>query len=266
MRGQPLLAPEHHLAFGISAAAALNQALRSTNRNVIVSPLPNDMDLGPINPPSQAARRRWYETSGLDEEIELVDIFERYWGKAASLESNIFVWACRLNAAESAGLHELLRRRAYRTFRLVDLTGAQVSGDDGTYPLTSVQMAGLSLLASIPYEQAASLTQGEISASRADWRRLQEEDSPLRISEGERLVSVAIDFFDDFIVSYTSRDWLSSARVVGRAMADLRWSTQPQHVSDRFIWSRVRTLAADGFLEIKGDLEQMHDSFVRCVA
>jgi len=157
-------ADEYHLAFGMSDAAALRRALVARDPEVRVVPLPNDMALGPINPPSPALRRGWYKQLRLDEEAELVDWWEASWEKATALSSTLYIWFCRTNANHNASLHEFIWRRGNRPVRLIDVSGQNVLYGDRSYPITTITIAGYEFLASMPYKQTEPLTDQQIRA------------------------------------------------------------------------------------------------------
>ena len=256
---------EYHLAFGMSDAASLRRALVANDPEVRVFPLPNDMALGPINPPSPALRRGWYKQLRLDDEADLVDWWEASWEKATALSSTLYVWFCRTNANDNASLHEFIWRRGNQPVRLIDVSGRNVLYGDRSYPITTIGMAGPEFLASFPYEQTEPLTDQQIRAFHEEWRKLKDENAPVRINDGGMLASADIDVFDEYVLSFGSADWRRGARIVGNAMVGLSDLEQPG-VSVEFLWSRIRVLAEAGILDVTGDLSDMHTTRIRIAA
>ena len=56
---------------------------------------------------------------------------------------------------------------------------------------------------------------------RNDWRRLRAENAPLRLVDGDKLVSAPITHFDDLVLSFVDADWKKGARIVGYSMMEL---------------------------------------------
>jgi hypothetical protein len=73
----------------------------------------------------------------------------------------------------------------------------------------------------------------------------------LRVSDGDKLVSVPISFFDPVLMSYVTDNWQKVSRVVGPAMAP-QMSDDIVQTGDMFLAARVNALAESGNLEIRG--------------
>jgi hypothetical protein len=89
------------------------------------------------------------------------------------------------------------------------------------------------------------------------WGQLLSENAPLRVIDGDRLVSAPISFFDSLLMSYVTDDWQKVSRVVGPAMVSQMDIVQ---TGDRFLAARINNLAESGHLDIRGKsaLEILH--------
>lgn len=54
-----------------------------------------------------------------------------------------------------------------------------------------------------------------------------------------------------------SRDWYKMARIIGSTLGQF-YETGPFQTGELVLWARLRSLAQDGTLEWRGDLEDMH--------
>jgi Protein of unknown function len=50
------------------------------------------------------------------------------------------------------------------------------------------------------------------------WRQLRIENAPLRVIDGDELVSAPLSFFDSLLMSYVTDNWQKVARIVGNTM------------------------------------------------
>jgi hypothetical protein len=89
------------------------------------------------------------------------------------------------------------------------------------------------------------------------WGQLLSENAPLRVIDGDRLVSAPISFFDSLLMSYVTDDWQKVSRVVGPAMVSQMDIVQ---TGDMFLAARINALAESGRLDIRGKsaLEILH--------
>ncbi len=83
------------------------------------------------------------------------------------------------------------------------------------------------------------------------WRQLRSENAPLRVSNGDKLVSAPISFFDSLLMSYVTDDWQKVSRVIGAVMASQMDDCICQ-ADDMFPAARINALVESGRLEIRG--------------
>ena len=112
------------------------------------------------------------------------------------------------------------------------------------------------------YKRRRQLTQTEQAALLTEWKRMQEENAPLRAMVDGKVQSVSEDFYDEIILSCVPEEEKSRAALtVGRALAKL--DEAGNRVSDMLIFSRVRALGAAGKLEIVQDGATYRDITIR---
>jgi len=83
------------------------------------------------------------------------------------------------------------------------------------------------------------------------WRQLRSENAPLRVIDGDRLVSAPISFFDSLLMSYVTDNWQKVSRVVGQALVS-RMDDCIIQPGDTFLAARGNALVENGRLEIRG--------------
>jgi len=261
-----------HVTFGASAAGSLRIALRALGRTDAVLYLPDDLSLGPINPPDPRRRVQWAaDELGSDDDPALLAHIEEFWTTVTTLPAGteLVAWMSRRYVTEYCGFLELLRR--VPSLSVVDVADHEFVGRDGA-PCPDISQAfayvddqrivGMNLLASAtPVSAAQRISYG------AEWQRVREHDRELRVLTPEGLTSVPIDHFDATILSGITRDWQSCARVMARALTSLGEGTFRQVSSDVFLFERLLNLIDDEVVEGRNkqgeELWSLFDSSVR---
>ncbi len=257
--------PTVHVVFNMSAAGSIRQAFSRVGRNERVLGFPDDLSFGPIDPPSARLRQAWSKNElGCDFE-DVVQMADPFWAEATSPATLPVAWVSRRNAAEYSGFLEFVWRQGDAPFRVVDFAGLEYTGLGGG--VLAAESLGLlspdQIVEAQLWDQQRALRPDEIGAFREVWRRLRQENAPLRVVDETGLVSAPITRFDDAIVSCASSDWQKGARLVGTTMGELIDRPPSQCPSDLVLWARVRALGEAGVLEIAGDGSEMHGTFVR---
>lgn len=111
------------------------------------------------------------------------------------------------------------------------------------------------------YQHRRLLTETEQAQLLSDWKRLQEENTPLRAMVGGKVQSVPADFYDEIILSGITEAEMPAALAVGRAIAAS--DEQGNRVGDMFVFSRIRALAQAGKIEIVQDAPTYRDMTIR---
>ena len=112
------------------------------------------------------------------------------------------------------------------------------------------------------YQHRRQLTETEQGQLLSGWKRLQEENAPLRAMVDGRVQSVPADFYDEAILSGITEAEMPAAHAVGRAMGELDMKTG-NRVGDMFIFARIRALAQTGKIQIVHDAPTYRDMTIR---
>lgn len=111
------------------------------------------------------------------------------------------------------------------------------------------------------YRRRRLLTDTEQAILLTEWKRMQEENTPLRAMVDGKLQSVPTDYYDDIILSCVPEGENVAALTVGRAIAAL--DKIGNRVGDMQIFSRIRALGAAGRLEVVRDGATYRDMTIR---
>nr|WP_295946999.1 DUF3658 domain-containing protein [uncultured Agathobaculum sp.] len=112
------------------------------------------------------------------------------------------------------------------------------------------------------YKHRRQLTETEQAQLMTDWKRLREENTPLRAMVDGNVQSVPADFYDGVILSGITKAEMPAAHAVGRAIGELDRKTG-NRVGDMLIFSRIRALAQMGKIEIVQDAPTYRDMTIR---
>lgn len=112
------------------------------------------------------------------------------------------------------------------------------------------------------YRRRLLLTETEQGLLLTEWKRMQEENAPLRVMEASRPRSVAIDFYDQAILACVPEKEEAAARTVGGALLKIDQELG-NRVGDMLVFSRIRALGAAGRLEIVRDAPSYRDMTIR---
>lgn len=180
------------------------------------------------------------------------------------------VWFSRRDATSYAGFLWWLSHRGEGPCEIVDVT-------DTILPLHELQGESLKEhLAVSPglvppedmiilREEARPLSAPERRRYQEMWQRLVRENSPLRVIEGDDLISVPVSHFDQLLLSHVVDRWRKMARVIGGAM--MRGFDEDLHqIGDIFLHARLRALVEAGVIEAVGDVTRMGYCEVRLPA
>lgn len=112
------------------------------------------------------------------------------------------------------------------------------------------------------YKHRRQLTETEQAQLLSDWKRLREENAPLRAMVDGKVQSVPVDFYDEAILSGITEAEMPAALAVGRAIGELDRKTG-NRVGDMLVFSRIRALAQAGKIEIVQDAPTYRDMTIR---
>ena len=258
-----------HFVFTLSGAGCLVRALRSAGRDDQVVVTSHGFNVGPIDPSDPSARAKW-----LENELGRIDPkdaarSERSWDETRFPGHRKVAWLTRRSTAEYAGFLDWLWHRGDTPCDLVDLSKAKMSYPEeygSTLPASPISIALLApdiIAHNSLWDLAEPLQTAERLRYRELWGQLLSENAPLRVLNGDKLVSAPISFFDEMLTSLVTEHWQRVARIIGTAMADEMEDGIIQ-TDDTFLSARLDALARNGRLEIRGgSAHDMHVSEVR---
>jgi Protein of unknown function/Domain of unknown function (DUF1835) len=248
-----------HYVFTPSGSGCLVRALRNAGRDDQVVVTSHGFNMGPIDPSDPSARARW-----LEDELGQVDRkdaarSERAWDESLFPGHRKVAWLTRRSAMEYAGFLDWLWHRGDTPCDLVDLSDARISypRDGGSTPQAaspiSIALLNPDTIAhNRLWDLAEPLQTTERLRYRKLWDQLLSENAPLRVLDGEKLVSAPITFFDEMLMSLVTDDWQKAARIIGTAMAR-EMDEEIIQIGDAFLSSRLNAMAKDARLEMRGD-------------
>lgn len=151
----------------------------------------------------------------------------------------------------------LLRRYARRVERRT--RGARASGGIVQYGTVGEMEPGAAWYF---HKHRRLLPETEKAQLLTDWKRLQEENAPLRAMVDGKLQSVGLDFYDEVILSCVPDKEKTAANTVGNALVKIE-QQMGNRAGDMLIFSRIRALGAAGRLEIVQDAPNYRDMAIR---
>jgi hypothetical protein len=263
--------PVLHVVFTETGADDLREALKASGRDEPVVSFPDNLSFGPIGFADPRDRTTWIEEvlgfTGWPTTLESAgdrgweDIAagaETFWKASLARQHRKVAWFSRRSAMEYAGFLEWLWRSGDEVCEIVDLTEVKISSHPPhgppQPPVLAISIAGISpnkIRDNKLWDLAEPLQIAAREGYLDLWRQLRTENAPLRVTDGNKLVSAPISFFDSLLLSYARTDWLKVARIVGEAlvyqMEDHIWQA-----SDVFLAARVNALVEAGRLELRG--------------
>jgi hypothetical protein len=244
-----------HVIFTPSGAGSLNQALRNAGRDDQVISFFDDLSFGPINSADSSLRAKWVENElGWTEWDDVTAQSERFWRDALSSDYRKVVWLSRRSAMEYAGFLEWLWRLGGAPCEVVDLSEFRISIRPPQPPVLAVSVAALSpdqIRGNNLWDLAEPLQMRARDRYLDLWRQLRSENAPLRVIDGEKLLSAPITFFDSLLLSYAKPNWQKVAMVVGQTLAS-QVDDNVFQTGDIFLAPRINALVESGRLEITG--------------
>jgi hypothetical protein len=265
------MSPILHVVFTDTGAADLREALKTSGRDDAVVSLADNLSFGPIDPVDPKARRNcvekelgfsgWPSTPEQDGDNGWQDISvkaDAFWNESLSRQHRKVAWVSRRSVMEYAGFLEWLWRLGDAPCEVVDLTDVKISYRPKHGPprrprlAMSLAMLGHDTIRNNDLRDLAEPLQMIARGRYLDlWRQLRLENAPLRIIDGDKLVSAPIEFFDSLLLSYMTANWQKVARVVGKALTDQTMDSVFQ-TCDIVLAARINALVKSRVLEFKG--------------
>ena len=247
-----------HFVFTLSGAGCLVQALRKAGRDDLVVATCHDLNFGPIDPSDPSARAKWLENELGQIDRKDAGRSERVWDEARFPGHRKVAWFTRRSAMEYAGFLDWLWHRGDTPCDVVDLSEVELSypprqGPPGQRVLPSLALLHHDIIAHNKlWDLARPLPMTERLRYRELWRQLISENAPLRVIEGDKLVSAPISFFDSMLMSYVTDKW-RRAVIVFSSVTISHWDDEIWQTDETFLAARMRTLVESGRVEIRGE-------------
>jgi hypothetical protein len=266
MTSEPVL----HITFGMYSDSPLREALKQAGRRDRVVRLWDDLSLGPIDAPEPVARWAWAkEEFGLyPHHRHMFAEKNNAWNAALSIPGRRIAWVARRMAHEYCGFLEWLSRLGDAPCEIVDLRDVTFDWHmrDGTIQRAEVPSVGHidpeHIRDNAFWDLARPLSPPECQEYLALWDKLRAENAPLRVLNGDALVSAPISYYDELVLADTVESFRKVARIVGSAMG---WGLRAPKANLYVFHARVNKLVQAGVLEAKGNTAWIRYSEVRRV-
>jgi hypothetical protein len=256
--------PILHVVFTESGAAGLREALAASGRDDVVVCLADNLSFGPIDPPNPELRTIWVEKElGFtgwpptpeddgDNGWEDVSVKARaFWNKSLSPRHRKLAWLSRRSAMEYAGFLEWLWQLDGAPCEVIDLTDVEISNRPRRRPMSVGVLSPDGIRSNRLWDLAAPLQMSDRGRYLDLWRQLRSENAPLRVIDGDKLVSAPMTFFDQLLLSKAKTKWLKVAKVVGDALTDPTMGDVLQ-TGDVVLTARIDSLVRNHALELQG--------------
>jgi len=243
--------PRCHVVFSPSDAGALKRALEMAGRSDQVLCPFDDFSFGPIATDDARTRIEW-----LEEELDcggwedITDKAAAFLAASSASSATITAWLCRRHAGSHAGF----------------LWWLSNVGDTPVLVNEVPEMPSMNAEALVDFlDRAVPLQAEERARYQARWQQLKVEDAPLRVIEGEELVSAPIEHFDADLLGYATPEWQRMVKIVVGPLIEYSNAGLSQ-VGDLVLSSRLTRLAEAGKLERRGDFPHMQRCELRLPA
>lgn len=251
----------YHFIVGDLAARPLTEAMQSDTAldgEVIV--LRDILNVGPIrktdevNSFSQMRTNFWQQVVG-NEQVSPVDDTERMLEVSGRMFENrddvAWFWMAPL-PADVVAYHWLLHylSKHQGRFLIVNIAGLPFLNEQGKifFPNSFAQIPPKEIIKA--RKLARVVTPSETEVDTYEWKKLREENSLVRIHEGgKKIKSVTEDHYDKQLLSFCTQQFQKASKVINQALSK-------QHIptGDLFLVWRLRRMAEEGKLEMKGDM------------
>jgi hypothetical protein len=237
--------------FSPSAAGSLKQALLTAERPDNVLCLFDNFSFGPIATDDAEARVRWVEEElGYPEWQDVTDSAAAFLAAFGAPLTNVTAWVSRRETLIFAGFLWWLSHIEDMPISIIEVAELSVMN-----PANMVECL----------DRSVPLSTDKRHFYQARWEQLKIENAPLRVIDGEDLVSAQLDHFDDTLLSHAAPEWKKMARIVGATLAEF-YDSGVYQVGDLVLGARLADLAESGRLEWRGDLTHMQRCELRLPA
>jgi hypothetical protein len=237
-----------HVAFNPSFAGSLRVALKAAGREDRVVCAFDNLAFGPIAADDANERAAWVDTElGIEDWREVIDRGDDLLTASLSAAGEVIAWYSLNVAPIVAGFLWWLSQIGDRPCSIIRANSLP--------RLQTPEVAAL-------FGQGLPLSDADRAAYRVRWEQLRNENAPLRIVEGDDLVSAPSDHFDAALMANVSGEWQKMARIVGTTLMD-QSETGVYQTSDLLLRARLVALAERGDLDWRGELWWMQKCELR---
>ena len=264
-----------HVVFQEADIEALRKSfeLDSSMEGEIIQ-IKDDFAVGPLEniytEEGIAARKAWWqdvlaggdyqglvESGKIDDDKTVKELVEK-------LENNpdekLWIWAAQ-NKHDVSGYYWLisqLKEWQGRVFILY-LNNLPFINEKGHifYPVNLFQIQPKEFIKAKKLARPVTLSEFEIDPD--EWKKLCDENKPVRLLEGgKKLIQKEIDFYDNEILQFITSDWQKVNRLFSAFFNKGKHTT-----GDAFMLWRIKQMIAAGKLEAQGELKNMKDFEVK---
>ncbi|MFN0250487.1 MAG: DUF3658 domain-containing protein [Kofleriaceae bacterium] len=238
-----------HVTFGPSACGSVIQAMDKLRLSCRFTYLFDDFSIGPLCD-DLVARAAWFAQLGVMGQFdELAAHNAEVFAKICAAD-DVTIWMSRLNAYERCGFHEIVRRRA-APIHVIDIANHDLTVGHlsrSIRPLCFGFIGPDKMIEHKLHESAVLLDDASRAAVHLERRNLLEaEHAFLRVVDADRLISVPLTYFDEYIASFVKTNWTSHSYVVGAALG--HGVEEGEWIHDELAWDRIVTMIESGRLE-----------------
>jgi hypothetical protein len=264
-----------HVVFQEADIEALRKSfeLDSSMEGEIIQ-IKDDFAVGPLEniytEEGIAARKAWWqevlaggdyqglvESGKIDDDKTVKELVEK-------LENNpdekVWIWAAQ-NKHDVSGYYWLisqLKEWQGRVFILY-LNNLPFINEKGHifYPVNLFQIQPKEFIKAKKLARPVTLSEFEIDPD--EWKKLCDENKPVRLLEGgKKLIQKEIDFYDNEILQFITTDWQKVNRLFSAFFSKGKHTT-----GDAFMLWRIKQMIASGKLEAQGELKNIKDFEVK---
>lgn len=247
-----------HIALGDSAAGLLRRARANLGLPGVVFSIPDELSHGPLH--DGRARSVYFKTRiyGHAPDVPIPDNAFGCWHTLSQKirsdqPDTIVVWT-------SDAISDMIFLRM-ACWHLRDFGGdvASVNTSKGRASWYGVGINSPEMLVAQFANRVVldAVTRADLAQA---FEEIVERNDLLRVYRDGNIVSANSDHFDNYVMSFVTRDWERAVRIVGNCLGH---SIDENMISDAFFEWRLQTLLGAGKLEAQGDLSRMNGYQVR---
>jgi hypothetical protein len=142
-------------------------------------------------------------------------------------------------------------------FNIVNIAGLPFLDENGKvfYPRNLSHILPKELVKARKLSRQVTLSEMELDVD--EWKKLVEENAPLRVHEaGKKIKSVSEDHYDQQLLSFCSQQFQKASKIVRQALSKYNIPT-----GDLWLGWRLKKLATEGKLLLQGDANKALNEF-----